>query len=222
MTMIKEFRSTTVETMSDLLESLGGISPARVRLHPSPGSATEQDVLDIDAREGRHFELVDDTLVEKAMGFWESMLAIAIASALRAFVIPRKLGVVTGSDGMVRLFPQLRLIRMPDVAFVSNARLPAPGSPRRPVPQLAPDLAVEVLSEGNTAAEMERKRSEYFGAGVRLVWIVDPVTRTIDVYTGIAELVTVREGQTLDGGTVLPGFGLVVTELFSELDPYPR
>jgi Uma2 family endonuclease len=219
---MKGLKMTTVETMSDLLQSLGDISPTRVRLHPSPGAATEKDVLDIDAKEGRLFELVDDTLVEKAMGFWESMLGGAILAALRAFVIPRKLGVVTGSDGMVRLFPQLRLIRMPDVAFVSNERLPAPGSPRRPVPQLAPDLAVEVLSEGNTAAEMERKRGEYFGAGVRLVWIVDPVTRTIDVYTGIAELVTLREGQTLDGGTVLPGFGLVVTDLFSELDAYPR
>jgi Uma2 family endonuclease len=201
--------------MADLLQSLGGISPERVRLDPPPGTATEQDVLDIEAKENRLFELVDGVLVEKAMGFWESVLATAIAAALRAFVIPRKLGVVAGADGMVRLFPHISLIRMPDVVYVSNARLPA--GKRRPVPQLAPDLAVEVLSEGNTIAEMRRKRREYFKAGVRLVWIVNPKTRTIDVYTKVENPVTFREGQLLDGGDVLPGFMLDVTTLFAEL-----
>src|SRR5438105_1875421 len=97
----------TLATMADLLEHLGDISPSRVRLHPLPGTATEQDVIDIEAHENRLFELVDDVLVEKAMGFWESVLATAIAAALRDFVIPKKLGVVAGADGMVRLFPNL-------------------------------------------------------------------------------------------------------------------
>ena len=96
---------TAVATLADLLQELGGISPARVRLNPAPGEATERDVVEIAAREGRRFELVDGILVEKAMGFWESILAVAIASALRAFVVPQKLGVVPGADGMVRLFP---------------------------------------------------------------------------------------------------------------------
>src|SRR6185437_15269225 len=205
----------TVSTMADLLQSLGGISPERVRLDPSPGTSTEQDVLDIEAKENRLFELIDGVLVEKAMGFWESVLATAIASALRAFVIPRKMGVVAGADGMIRLFPHITLIRMPDVVYVSNQRIPA--GKRRPVPQLAPDLAVEVLSEGNTTAEMRRKRREYFKAGVRLVWIVSPKTRTIDVYTQVENPVTLREGQSLDGGEVLPGFTLDLTALFAEL-----
>ena len=208
----------TVATMADLLEHLGGISPSRVRLRPLPGTATEQDVIDIEARENRLFELVDDVLVEKAVGFWESVLATAIASALRGFVVPKKLGVVAGADGMVRLFPDLTLIRIPDVVFVSRDRLPARGSKRRPVPQLAPDLVVEVLSDSNTPAEMRRKRREYFDAGVRLVWMVDPIARSIDVYTGIEQSITLREGQTLDGGAVLPGFTLKLTALFAELD----
>jgi Uma2 family endonuclease len=216
MKTIKEPAMTTVSTLADLLEELGGISPSRVRYFLRPGTATEQDVLDIEAKENRLFELVDDVLVEKATGFWESVLATAIASALRAFVIPRKLGVVAGADGMVRLFAHLTLIRMPDVVYVSNARLP--DGKRRPVPQLAPDLAVEVLSAGNTVAEMRRKRREYFEAGVRLVWIVDPTTRTVDVYTEIENPVSLRESQSLDGGSVLPGFTLDLRALFAELD----
>src|SRR4051794_25783155 len=97
----------TFPTFSDMLEDLGGISAERIRQYPPPGTATEQDVLDIEAKENRLFELVDGILVEKAMGFWESVIATAISAALRAFVIPRKLGVVAGSDGMVRLFPHL-------------------------------------------------------------------------------------------------------------------
>lgn len=209
---------TTTSTIADLLEELGGIAASRVRLQPPPGMATEQDVLEIEAKEKRLFELVDGVLVEKAMGFWESILAIAIGSALREFVRPRKLGVVTGADGMVRLFPHLRLIRMPDVGYVSKERLAPLGGQRPPVPQLAPDLAVEVLSEGNTIDEMRRKRREYFEAGVRLVWIVDPVARTVDVYTEIDNPVTFRAGQTLDGGAVLPGFMLDLTALFAELN----
>src|ERR1700733_12496554 len=96
----EESHMAAIPTLADLLEELGGISPSRVRSQPPPGMATEQDVLDIEAKENRLFELVDGVLVEKAMGFWESVLGVAIASALRAFVIPRKLGIVAGSDGM--------------------------------------------------------------------------------------------------------------------------
>src|SRR4051794_12253373 len=100
-------QAATVETMADLLERLGGISPHRVRMSPLPGTATEKDVIEIEAKENRLFELVEGVLVEKPMGYRESMLAIAIASALQAFAVPRRLGIITGPDGMVRLFPGL-------------------------------------------------------------------------------------------------------------------
>ncbi len=106
-----------IETLADLLEQLGGIAPERVRFRPSPGTGTEQDVLDIHARKGRLCELVYGVLVEKGMGFRKSC------------------------------------------------------------------LVVEVLSESNTRKEMTRKRHEYFAAGVRLAWFVNPATRTVDVYT---------------------------------------
>lgn len=203
-------------TVSDLLERLGNIPPERVLLHPPPGLATVEDVVEIRNRERLLCELVDGTLVEKGMGYRQSMLAGALLAILRSFVIPRNLGIVTGESGMMRLFAGL--VRIPDVAFVSWDRVPGRRVPTEPVPSLAPDLAVEVLSESNTPAEMARKRREYFQAGVTLVWIVDPDPRTVAVYTSPAEFVTLRESDTLDGGSVLPGFVLPLDQLFAELD----
>jgi Uma2 family endonuclease len=205
-----------IDTVADLMERLGGIALERIRFRPAPGTATEADVITARERDQRICELVDGVLVEKAMGFPESILAVALAALLRAFVRPRNLGLVSGADGTMRLFPGL--VRIPDVAFASWDRLPGRQMPRVPIPDLAPDLAVEVLSEGNTAAEMARKRSEYFAAGVRLVWMIDPRTRTATVFTGPEQSTALDESQTLDGGTVLPGFLLPLRELFAELD----
>jgi Uma2 family endonuclease len=204
------------ETLADLLEQLGGISPARVRIRPAPGLATEQDILALHDHDGRLFELVDGVLVEKAMGFQESCLAGVLYAQLWLFVHSRNLGLVTVPDGMVRL--ATNLIRIPDVSFTSWDRIPGRRMPTQPVPHLCPDLAVEVLSESNTDAEMDRKRREYFGAGVRLAWFVDPRERTVDVYTAVDQFTTLTENQTLDGGKVLPGFALPLRNLFAELD----
>jgi Uma2 family endonuclease len=209
----------SIETLADLLEQLGDIAPERVRFRPLPGTATEQDVLEVRARTGRLCELVDGVLVEKGMGFLESYLAGALIEILRGFVKPRHLGLVTAPDGMVRLAPGL--VRIPDVAFVSWARLPGRRVPREPIPDLSPDLAVEVLSESNTADEMARKRREYFAAGVRLVWQVAPLTRTVEVYTAPEQVTVLHEEDTLEGGAVLPGFALPLREFFAELDQQP-
>ena len=101
---------------------------------------------------------------------------------------------------------------MPDVSFVSSERMP---KSREPVPTLAPDLAVEVLSEDNTPAEMEQKRREYFASGTRLEWVVDPKTRTVAIYHSTGEPTRVlRETDILDGEQVVPGFAMPVADLF--------
>jgi Uma2 family endonuclease len=206
----------TIETLADLLEQLGGIAPERVRFHPLPGTATEKDVLEVRARTGLLCELVHGVLVEKGMGFRESMLAGALIEFLRVFVRPRNLGLVTGESGMMRL--AAGLVRIPDVAFISWERLPNRRVPSEPIPGLAPDLAVEVLSASNTCREMARKRQEYFAAGVRLVWLVDPAARTVEVYTTPEQCTLLHEADTVEGGTVLPGFMLPLREVFAELD----
>jgi Uma2 family endonuclease len=202
--------------MADLLERLGGIAPSRVRMVPAPGCATEQDVIEIEAQENRLFELVDGILVEKGLGFLESVLAATLATILNRFVVSRNVGLMTGADGMVRLFPGQ--VRIPDVAYISWARIPGGRVPRAPIPPIAPDLAVEVLSDSNTVGEMARKRGDYFQSGVLLVWEVDPVARRVFVYTAPEACQSLGETDTLSGGAVLPGFSLPLQELFGELD----
>lgn len=205
-----------IKTMAEVLDELGGIPLDRILFRPAPGTATEQDVLELERRENRLCELVDGVLVEKAMGYEESIVAGAILSFLRAFVIPRNLGQVSGADGMMRLFSGL--VRIPDVAFASWSRFPDGKLIREPIPDLAPDLAVEVLSSTNTASEMDRKCREYFAAGVHLVWLVDPATRTISVFSSLENRSEMTASDTLDGDAVLPGFSVAVRDLFADLD----
>jgi Uma2 family endonuclease len=208
-----------IEDLAELLDRLGGIPPSRVRYHPPPGTATEADVLaSLEAPRKRLCELIDGVLVEKPMGFTESILAGALIEILRAFVKPPNLGLVTAPDGTMRLWAGR--VRIPDVAYTSWDRIPGRQRPREPIPSLAPDLAVEVLSRSNTPAEMRLKRQDYFTAGVRLVWEVDPDARTISVYTAPDGPTVLGEADTLDGGPVLPGFTLPLRELFAELDQH--
>src|SRR5712692_8196757 len=95
--------TAAMDTLADLKEHPGRIHPNRVRFRPAPGTATEKDVLAIHDHEDRLYELVDGVLVEKAMGWSESLLASALIEILRGFVRPQNLGLVTAPDGMVRL-----------------------------------------------------------------------------------------------------------------------
>jgi len=205
-----------IRTVADLLARLGRIPAARVRWSPLPGTATKADVIAIAGREERLCELVDGVLVEKATGPRQSALAVALSGYLCRFVNPRRLGLVSGAAGMVELLPGL--VRIPDVAFVSWARVPGGRVLVEPVPDLVPDLVVEVLSRGNTAGELARKRCEYFSAGVRLIWIAHPVARTVTVYTAPDQSRMLGAAETLDGAPVLPGFTLPLRDLFAELD----
>lgn len=208
--------SPPIKTLADLLDRLGGVPLERICFHPSVGAATVQDVIDIQRQEGKHCELVDGVLLEKAKGYNESSLALFLGGLLNAFVVPRNLGFVTGPDGTVELMADL--VRIPDVAFTSWKRMPGRQAPTAPVPQLPPDLAVEVLSRSNTPGEMGVKRQDYFTTGVELVWEIDPDARTVAVYTSATDVTTLTAADTLDGGSVLPGFVLPLHDLFAELD----
>lgn len=152
-------------TVSDLAERFGPIPLARIRFNPFPGTATEQDVVEIRKREDRLYELVDGVLVEKAMGAYESYLAMLLGRLLGNHVADGKSGVILGADGMMRLMPGL--IRIPDLSFIARERLPGGRVPRTPMAERAPDLAVEVISKGNAPREMSQKLKEYFAAGAR-------------------------------------------------------
>ena len=216
--MVTVAEPPTAWTVADVFEEFGAIPAHRIRSDPAPGTATEQDVLDIHEREKRLCELVDGVLVEKTMGFYESRVAVVLIQVLANYVEQHELGIVVGADGMMRLAPGL--VRIPDVSFISAERLPDGRTPQDPLPNLVPDMAVEILSRGNTRKEMTRKLRDYFSLGVRLVWFVDPPTRSVRVYTGLGagEEGTITLEQNLDGGVVLPGLTLPVRELFARAD----
>jgi Uma2 family endonuclease len=210
---MSDLPSATIGTLADLMEGLGRIPLERVRLHPAPGTATEADVLARPQGVKRLLELVDGVLVEKAMGFYESRLAAVLIVFLADFLKRRDLGIVLGADATFRL--AAGLVRIPDVAFISWERFPDRKLPPEPIPDVAPDLAVEVLSQGNTRAEMERKLREYFAAGARVVWYLDPEKRVASVFTSPEDMTEVDEDGVLDGGEILPGFRLPVREWFA-------
>ena len=216
MATVTDFPPLAERTLADLLEELGDVPPSRILLSPAPGTATERDVLETERRTGRAPELIDGVLVEKTVGSPESVLAMALGNYLRDFVRPHRLGIVTGEQGMLKLLPGQ--VRIPDVCFIFRDRFPGGKVPDAPLPNLAPDLAVEILSPGNTPGEMSRKLRDYFSAGVRLVWYIDPRTRTAQVFTAADQGETLTEVDVLDGGDVLPGFELPLSKLFAELD----
>jgi Uma2 family endonuclease len=208
------------KNLKDLLTRLGDIPLERIRLYPSPGTATEEDLLHVLDHENIPCELIDGVLVEKAMGAKESYLAIELGFWMRLYLQDHPLGVDLGADATFRLMPHL--IRLPDLSFVAAANLPGGLLPAEPIPELVPDLAVEVLSQGNTRAEMVRKRKEFFYAGTSLIWIVNPYKRTVDVYDDPDRFITYSEDDSLIGGDLLPGFALQLRELFARIPKPPR
>lgn len=208
--------AAVLTTWEEMHAELGHVPLSRIRTSPPPGTATVEDVIRSQESEGKTCELVDQTLVEKAVGFSESILAAYFAQWLRNYLDANKLGIVTCPDGIVQLFPGE--VRAPDVAFYSWSRLPNGRVPTHPCPSVVPDFAIEVLSQSNTKAEMARKRREYFQAGVKLVWMVDIRARSVAVYTSPTQVTVKTYGDVLDASAILPGLSLTIEELFAQFD----
>jgi Uma2 family endonuclease len=201
-------------TAAEMQDQLGGIPLERIRMVPSPGTATEQDLIQLVDSEDRICELIDGVLVEKSMGYFESQLAMLLGYFIRVFLEKHDLGIVLGEGGTLRILADQ--VRVPDVAFISWRHFPGRLLPAEPVPSIAPDLAVEVLSAGNTKREMERKLDDYFAAGVELVWFIDPASRSAEVYESRDQRRVVSFDDSLSGGNVLPGFELPLKQLFEK------
>ena len=204
-------------TLADLQAHLGGVPLDRIRLYPPPGMATEQDALNIADHEDRWCELVDGILVEKVMASFESLVACTLIQWEKNFLDEHPWGIVLGEGGALHILPQR--MRIPDVSFIRWERFPERKLPRDRVFRVAPDLAVEILSEGNTEDEMRIKVGEYFRAGVRLVWLIDPEARSARVYTEEHQYDVLDENGVLDGRDVLPGFQFRLGDL---IDALPR
>ncbi len=203
-------------TAADLVQRFGPIPLSRIRTRPDPGTATEQDVIAIHAKEKRLCELVDGILVEKTVGYFESRAAVRLLVLIEAYLAGKDLGLAFGADGMMKL--EWGLIRIPDVCYVSNERLRKVNlQPHAPLDVLSPNLAIEVLSAGNTVREMDEKLHDYFDHDVELVWYCDPVQQTVTVYHSPTDSRIVRHPELLTGDPLLPGFTVSLPELFAPL-----
>lgn len=202
-------------TPVDLAARFSDIPLDRIRFDPLPGYATEEDVNRIRDHERRLFELVDGTLIEKVMGSYESLIAVRLSTRLNNYLEQHPTGIVLGADGMLRL--RLNLIRIPDVAFISKERLKTGRFPRQGVAPFSPDLAIEVISSTNTAAEMERKLDDYFANGVQEVWYFYPETKEARVYQE-RESFSVLSVQDSLTSRMLPGFSCPLEPLFAHPD----
>ncbi len=159
------------------------------------------------------YELVKGVLVELMVASDEHEETAALTTAnMVNHVYPNRLGkVYTGNRGYVTDSDSPATSRMPDVSFISTARLQ---------PDIlgklyygAPDLAVEILSDSNTPAEMAQKIEEYLNAGSRAVWVIDIDARTLTVHAPDAPPLTLTDADTVDGGEYLPGFVCPVADM---------
>lgn len=169
------------------------------------------------------FEVIDGVVVEcPPMGSLEIDLANFLAQQLTLHAVPRGSGQAF-VEPLFRLERRSRNRRRPDVAFVSAAKWPVGKRvPRANAWEMAPDLAVEVVSPSDLAADLDRKLVEYFEAGVSLVWVVYPETRRVFVFSSATEVRILSASDELDGGAVIPGFRLALTRLFDgDQEPQP-
>lgn len=167
------------------------------------------------ADDGMRHELVDgEVTTMPPAGFEHGRVEALVAHRLMTFVGDGRLGVVvTGDTGFI-LARNPDTVLGPDVAFVRTDRLP-PTEMRARFAEMAPDLAVEVVSPSDRASEVAEKVTRWIGAGVRLVWLVYPARRQVEVHRA-GGMTRVLEGDdTLDGGDILPGFAVPVADLFA-------
>jgi Uma2 family endonuclease len=163
------------------------------------------------------YEIVDGQIVElPPMGVYESAIASLIGFALMQAVNPRKLGRVV-VEAMFWLNRSGKLKRRPDLAFVSAERWALTrGLPRAEAWEVVPDLAIEIVSESNSAWEIARKVTDYVTAGVRQVWVVYPELKQVYIHPDLHSARILTAPAELDGGDLIPGFRLPLSELFED------
>lgn len=160
----------------------------------------------------RHFELIDGEIIEKVGSFIPSEIAITVATFIKLYLREHRIGYVTGADGSYALSEENEFI--PDVAYISKERMPE--KPKREA-TVAPDLAVEVKSPNDRVRALRRKAERYLELGTKIVWLIFPESKTVEVYSVSEEDVqTFKIGDTLTGGDVLPDFTLAVKDIFEE------
>ena len=174
---------------------------------------TADDLLRLDG-EGVRGELIRGVFCETMSVVGEhGEIVMNLGGELRNFVRPRRLGRLTGSDAGVRLERNPDTVREPDIAYISAEKMPLDVRATTYY-EVVPDLVVEVASQSDTLQSINDKARMWLSYGVRMVWVAFPNSRSVDVYESEDKVFTLSEGDTLDGGEVLPGFSCAVSDVF--------
>ena len=175
---------------------------------------TADDLLRLDAQ-GVRGELIRGALIKMApAGHRHGKIITRLVMRLGVFIEPRGLGTLTASDSGVWLERDPDTVREPDVAFFSAARIPLDAD----IPgyaEVAPDLVVEVVSPTDRLAAVNDKALMWLRYGARLVWVVHPDARVVDVHREGHPVAALGENDALDGSDALPGFACPVREIFA-------
>lgn len=174
---------------------------------------TAEELLSLPDDEKR-YELVEGELREIApAGARHGDATAALTVLLGQYVRANRLGRVLAAETGFRISRDPDTVRAPDVSFVSRKRVPSDGPPEG-YWELAPDLAVEVVSPNDTAAEVQSKVQMWLEVGVRLVWVVYPGTRSVVAYKSLRDISTFTAGDAISGDEIVPGFECKVSGIF--------
>lgn len=202
--------------MAALRASSSGSPAPWAEIVPGVGPMTVDALLQWPDDDGYRYELVHGVLVRTAgSGDLATTIGATIVAVLKAYVRPRRLGRVTGADGVYK-FPGAETGLLPDAGFYAAARSVLVPDRTKPIP-FAPDLAVEVASPSQKQEDMDAKAALYVSGGTRLVWVVWPEDERIDVWR-LADRVptTLHVGDMLDGEDVIPGLRHPVDDVFTD------
>ena len=180
-----------------------------------PKLLTADDLLRLHSQ-GVGGELIRGVLYETMPTGWRhGGVLMRLGAELTNFIRPRELGRLAGGDPGIWLERRPDTVRAADIAFISMSRMP-PDVTTTGYTEIVPDMVVEIVSHNDTQREIVAKASMWLSFGVRLVWVVQPDTRTVDVYLPGQDRATTDENGTLEGMDVLPGFTLPVREIFED------
>lgn len=165
-------------------------------------------------RGGFRYELLKGELKKMSpAGSEHGAIIVNVTLLVGQHVKSKKLGVVFGAETGFKIEENPDTVLAPDVAFVRRERIPETGIPKKYWPG-APDLAVEVLSPGDTVSEVDEKVDKWLASGASAVWIVNPKRRSVTVYRAQNDAVILMENDELDGQDIVPGFRCRIAEIF--------
>ena len=180
---------------------------------PARRAVTAEELFALPDDEWRR-ELVDGEIIRMTpTGAAHGVVTAWIGHLLNEHVSARGLGVCCGAETGFILRRNPDVVRAPDAAFIAAHRIPGTGIPASYWP-FAPDLAVEVVSPSDRLADIQAKVAEYFAAGTRQVWVLDPASRTVRAHRSARDVQVFDVDGTLTGGDLLPEFRCEVRRLF--------